>query len=166
MGSENERGDELLLAALLRSHDHRAAMDDDFGVWDDAPSTFAAAPVQQTPPFEPPSEFDSFGGGAQDDFDDFGDGFASAAQQDDDFGDFGDFGEVQPSADEFPAAPAPLPTAGDWQALQLRPFPSSEELRDRIQQLIGPLFPNTVQLSNEPIRQAEGVNQVLLTPER
>lgn len=90
---------------------------------------------------------------------------------DDDFGDFGDFGDAEiveegTTADGFefeqtPALASVFP-------LQLDPIPDKGELRRQINELLGPVVGpvdwNIV--TDEPIREREGPDQILVTPER
>jgi hypothetical protein len=113
---------------------------------------------------------------AQDDFDAFGTPaetvIASGDEADDDFGDFGDFGEVAEVVDasafeaegyEQPVL-SPLPP-DDWPVLHLN---SKEDLRRQVDRILGPLWlgDDPSQFTDDPIRQAEGLNQTLVTPER
>lgn len=114
-----------------------------------------------------------------DDFDDFGTPAetlaASGDENDDDFGDFGDFGEVQvedgstfePQAFDTEVVSTPRSSDG-WQALDLDPMPPREKLQKQIDNILGPLWTSddSSQFTDDPIRQAEGLNQTLVTPER
>jgi hypothetical protein len=156
-------------------------MDDEWGsnVWG-APEASASLPK---PPIavaavaaalESFGDFDDFGSSAPppapsdtgDDFDDFGDGFAAPAPAgDDEFDDFGDFGET---VAEPALAPVPV-SSQDWEPLRLWPWPEPEELQRQLDALLAPIFPADVfaqHTTDEEIRQAEGVNQVLVTAER
>ena len=138
-------------------------MDDDFAlgtsVWDTDP--VATKPVVDS--------FDENASDSQfDDFDDFGTALTEPSEmQDDDFGDFGD-------ADEAPADPnwdAPVagPSSHNWQALRLEPTPSRAELEDEIDEILAPLWINdNIEdfTTDDPIRQMEGVNQILINSER
>lgn len=166
-------------------------MDDPFGtgVWGDEPvktisppSTIIAPPLfdDDEDGFGQPTEDSSNNNENNDEFDDFGDDFAAAPSttafettdqlaEDDDFGDFGDF-DAAPS-DSFPAEvyATPVVAPGDeWQALQVRPWPSSEEVIAQVHAIIDPLFPPSADpsLPDTPLRQAEGIAQILYTPER
>ena len=135
---------------------------DDGGFGASEVSTFDAAPGD---------------GDAFDDFDDFNEPAASGAV-DDDFGDdFGDFGEVQAADPGFstPAVAPPLAVeqdsawGSDWHPLRLEPLPPLSELTERVEELLAPIYDpqsTTRFLSDETIRQAEGLNQTLVTPER
>ncbi|TFK55559.1 hypothetical protein OE88DRAFT_1651930 [Heliocybe sulcata] len=161
--------------------------DDLFGtsVW--GASTSAPAPIltsprkedEELPAFsEPPTTEDE----SADDFDDFGTAPQSAVEQeaeDDDFGDFGDFGDVQESGTveafgeevgfvEEASSQAVPPKSDGWQPLQLDPRPSREELEESVDFLLRPLWANDdfrQVLTDEDLRQAEGLNQILVTPE-
>lgn len=153
-------------------------MDDDFtfgaSVW--GASDPIAAPL---PIVKPPSAV--FGAANDDDFDDFGSPpqtAVTAAADDDDFGDFGDFDDAQemPPADGFDddAAFADVPVAGpssysDWEPLRLAPMPSRPELEDNINAILGPLWAGQSMsdvATDDEIREREGINQILVTPER
>jgi hypothetical protein len=118
---------------------------------------------------------------ADDAFDDFGDPAPVLSSADDDgFGDFGDFGEVGASegfgfedtggfgnggfGDTVFQQKPPV----SWEPLQVDPLPSREELFSELNDLLEPIFAHIdldLILTQEPIRQAEGLNQVLTTPE-
>ena len=123
----------------------------------------------------PPQPSDDFVD-SQDRFYDF-DNFEAPAEtadggvDDDDFGDFGDFGDAEiveegGTTDGFgflqkPALAPVIP-------LQLDPMPDRSELRRQVDELlwpvVGPVDWNIV--TNEPIREREGPDQILVTPER
>ncbi|EJD53469.1 hypothetical protein AURDEDRAFT_95670 [Auricularia subglabra TFB-10046 SS5] len=114
-------------------------------------------------------------------FDDFDDFNEPTEATDDDFGDdFGDFGDAQApfSATGFdePGAIAPPAlteepdsTWGEaWHPLRLEPFPPPNELSERVEELLAPIYDSTALaqwVTDENIRQAEGLNQTLVTPE-
>ncbi|GBE80007.1 hypothetical protein BKA93DRAFT_824655 [Sparassis latifolia] len=117
-----------------------------------------------------------------DEFDNFGTPAetlaASEDEVDDDFGDFGDFGEAQVAGDvsafgeevafgDGEQTPTPGPSFADWGPLQLHPLPSRQDLQDQIDDILGPLWAtiDISHLTNDDIRQAEGLNQTLVTPE-
>lgn len=91
----------------------------------------------------------------------------------DDFGDFGDFGEAQTNSSTEPAAFDDFRIAGsstqDWNQLILDPFPSRSSLERQINDILGPLW-NYEDIADvttdEPIREAEGISQILITPSR
>jgi len=114
----------------------------------------------------------------QDQFDDF-DNFETLAETvggggvdgDDDFGDFGDFGDAEiveegttPEGFGFEQTPVLAPAF----PLQLDPMPDKGELRRQVDGLLGPVVGpvdwNIV--TDEPIREREGPDQILVTPER
>ncbi|CCM05555.1 uncharacterized protein FIBRA_07782 [Fibroporia radiculosa] len=153
-------------------------MDDDISlgasVWGAPASPVAIRPI--VPSF--PSA-----GTSNDGFDDF-DNFEtppettsmSADDADDDFGDFGDFGEPQEvrytSTFEEDAGfgadvRIPGPSGIDWGPLQINPMPSREDLQNQVDEILGPLWASIdlTRLSEEDIRQAEGLNQTLVTPQ-
>lgn len=109
-----------------------------------------------------------------DDFDDFGppDESDKEAIEDDDFGDFGDFGEA--NADESLVLEdvnfeqLPLPGPSNWRPLQLDPFPSRSSLENEINETLVPIwqYENISDVTtDEQIREAEGIAQILLTPD-
>jgi len=116
-----------------------------------------------------------------DDFDDFSapvqasDTFVSG--DDDDFGDFGDAEEVPAGSDfqfqsEFvqpEAGPSSHAASTSWQPLRLSPPLDREKLEAEVNNILEPLWADLDRLqvtSNEPIREKEGVSQILVTPER
>ena len=132
-------------------------------------STLVALPL-------PPQPSDDFVD-SQDQFDDF-DNFGAPAEtadgggvDDDEFGDFGDFGDAEiveegttPDGFGFEQTPAPAPV----NSLRLDPMPDKGELRRQVDELLGPVVGpvdwNIV--TDEPIREREGPDQILVTPER
>lgn len=152
-------------------------MDDDFSfgasVW--------GAPDDPIPPI-PPSEITYSSTQILNGFTDF-DNLAessattSATDPDDEFGDFGDFGDAQivdaPNGfDEQVSFEDAPPIAGpsliDWQPLRLDPLPPQEELQEQIYRILDPIWMNDnhSQLTDEDMRQVEGLNQTLVSPER
>jgi len=94
----------------------------------------------------------------------------------DDFGDFGDFGEAQTSSSATSTGPAAFDdfriaglSTQDWSPLVLDPFPSRSSLERQIDDILGPLW-NYEDIADvttdEPIREAEGISQILITPSR
>ena len=119
---------------------------------------------------EPPASlvaFDDhdFGGGGQpaedDDFgDDFGDfdGGQSLGFEDDSFRE----GELMPEI-------TPPPSAATWEPLRLDPLPPPSDLSEQVQELLSQVWtPTNLEelMTNEGIREVEGLGQVLITPER
>jgi len=111
-----------------------------------------------------------------DDFDDFGppDESNRVAIEDDDFGDFGDFGEANEGEslaleEGVHFEELPLPGPSHWRPLQLDPFPSRSSLEKEINETLAPVW-QYEDISNvttdEDIREAEGIAQILLTPDR
>lgn len=148
-------------------------MDDDFilgaSVWN-TPSD----PIILPPPNKekaaviPPSPVSQF-----DDFDDFGPPAQSAPTEevDDDFGDFGDFGEEEGDFGdvEFEDVRIPGPSRVDWEPLRLDPMPSREDLEKGVNEILGPIWGSediSEVTTSEGIREVEGINQILVTPER
>lgn len=155
-------------------------MDDDldFGasVWG-APERISLS--VSPPTFSEPSPAPSSSQDGFEDFDDFGTPAetiaASGDEADDDFGDFGDFGEVAQvegvsgfEGEEFEQPiPTPRPPT-DWQPLRLDASSSRDDLQRQIDMILGPLWPadNSSHFTDDPIRQVEGLNQLLVTRER
>jgi hypothetical protein len=110
-----------------------------------------------------------------DDFDDFGPPDESSLEviEDDDFGDFGDFGEAhegEPLTSEgVNFGQLPLPGPSHWRPLQLDPFPSRPSLENEINETLAPIWQYediSDVTTDENIREAEGISQILLMPER
>ena len=159
-------------------------MDDDFAlgasVWGSSDLTTPPARPPQAPPLisPAPSNAESI-----DDFDDFSTPAetiaASGDEADDDFGDFGDFGDAEQvdgfatttfEEDAFVEEPQPIagPSRGSVRPLQLIPYPSRQDLEKHVDDLLHPLWDDVSpdMLHDRPIRQAPGLNQILITPER
>ncbi|PPR04051.1 hypothetical protein CVT24_010626 [Panaeolus cyanescens] len=151
-------------------------MDDDltFGasVW--AISDPVDTTVSKVPPPLTLDESSAF----DDDFDDFGDPAEQTAEiaDDDDFGDFGDFGDADAGASSqgFTESVAfeddiriAGPSSQNWRPLQLEPFPSRPNLETAIEETLAPIW-NYEDISDvttdDPIREAEGIAQILVTP--
>lgn len=158
-------------------------MDDDLGfssVWQEssprarspplaAPEKFDYASFGDEPSFEPststqvaPGDDDDFG----DDFGDFGDADATGGFDDNDMGGFEDASFTQGGfEDMLPPDPGP----STWEPLRLRPMPSPVELSQSIEELLYPIYghidPASV-MSQEGIRQVDGISQILTTPAR
>lgn len=156
-------------------------MDDDvFGtsVWSTPSYPPTTTTTQQStsttllPPTQPSDDFAD----SRDQFDDF-DNFEAPAEtadggvDDDDFGDFGDFGDAEIVEEGttmdgcgFKQTPVLAPVF----PLQLDPMPDKGELRTQVDELLGPVVGpidwNVV--TDEPIREREGPDQILVTPER
>lgn len=121
-----------------------------------------------------------------DDFDD--DDFGAPAEavqfsegKDDDFGDFEDFEEGEDNGgfaapvsfqdvqfeDPF-AAPGPS-RFKPWQPLKLDPVPSYPDLQEEIYEILDPIWADediSKVTTDDPIREVEGVGQILVTPSR
>lgn len=159
----------------------RAMEDDVFGtaVWSTPSYPPATTTTQQSTSITlplPPRPSDDFAG-LQDQFDDF-DNFGAPTEtvdgggvDDDDFRDFGDFGDVEiveegttPDGFGFEQTPA-LASAIP---LQLDPMPDKGELRRQVDELLGPVLGSVDWnfVTDEPIREREGPDQILVTPER
>ncbi|KIJ70147.1 hypothetical protein HYDPIDRAFT_78863 [Hydnomerulius pinastri MD-312] len=96
--------------------------------------------------------------------------------QDDDFADFGDFGEAAESDATFTfeedtnfgeESLAPESSQLSWRPFRLDPLPSKEDLSLQIEEILDPVWPQdlTALTTNEDIRQAEGIGQILTTSE-
>ena len=152
-------------------------MDDDiFGtsVWSTPSYPPANSAVQQSistvqpPPSQPSDHFAD----SQDQFDDF-DNFGGPAEtsdtgggvDDDDFGDAEIVGEgTATDGFGFEQTPALAPVI----PLQLDPMPGKGELRSQVDELLGPVvgLVDWSIVTDEPIREREGPDQILVTPER
>jgi Domain of unknown function (DUF5102) len=115
--------------------------------------------------------------GTSDEFDDFGEPAPTTLKggDDDDFGDFGDaeeainvaeFGETVAFGEEVRINER-LESA--WQPLRLDPIPSREVLRQQIDDILEPIWADedvSRLTTEEDIRQAEGISQILISSER
>ncbi len=150
-------------------------MDDDltFGasVW------ATSEPITNNQPLPAKPEQDAGFTKFDNEFDDFG-APADTTQGDDDndFGDFGDFGEAELGSSKtfaehigFDDVQIAGPSSQIWQPLRLDPFPSRSTLESVIDETWGPLW-NYEDITNattdDPIREAEGIAQILITPSR
>ncbi|TDL29689.1 hypothetical protein BD410DRAFT_780167 [Rickenella mellea] len=144
-------------------------MDDDFGfgasVWSTPAesSTSTVKPAGLIPSFAPPQSLD-------DPLDDFG-AIPQEFANEDDFGDFGDFGDVS-NVEEIATFDDTQDDVGypsqQWQSLHLDPFPTSRELKGQLDLLLAPLWASSEDsqyLTDEDIRQVQGLGQILITPE-
>ena len=114
-----------------------------------------------------------------DDFDDFGapaDTTQGDIDDDNDFGDFGDFGEAELGSTQTFAEHSGFdddriagPSSQIWQPLRLDPFPSRSTLESTIDETWGSIW-NYEDIADvttdDPIREAEGIAQILITPSR
>jgi hypothetical protein len=152
-------------------------MDDDltFGtsVWgsaatpDGVPPTKPSISLSMQPASAPESEFDDSG---FDDFEDFNTAPTSAIEAHDDFGDFEEFGESATVTTGFDdhtfLNPQP---ARDWPVLRLDPLPERLELEAQIHDILEPIWADkdmSEVTTDDPIREAEGIAQILVTLER
>ncbi|GLB34001.1 putative protein with domain of unknown function (DUF5102) [Lyophyllum shimeji] len=152
-------------------------MDDDltFGasVWStNEPVNIVPPKIPSSLVITPEAQFD-------DQFDDFNEPVEEgpAGAVDDDFGDFEDFGEPQiagPSGFEDDASfgddvrIAGPSSYSEWHPLNLDPVPTREALEEQLNNILAPIwgYANLATvLTNDAIRDVEGVNQVLVTPE-
>jgi hypothetical protein len=110
----------------------------------------------------------------EDDFGDFGDfgeteGLEGGGDfgHDTDFGQDGDFGDFSEDA-TLHEEPIPGPSHTVWEPLRLNPLPSEEGLERQINRILDPVWIRDISLltTDDDIRQAEGVSQILVTPER
>ncbi|TFK28884.1 hypothetical protein FA15DRAFT_664973 [Coprinopsis marcescibilis] len=158
-------------------------MDDDLtwdsSVWATADPVVAPAPSKPKPPPPnieippPPQLFDDDAGFG--DFDDFAapEDVAQEEMKDDDFGDFEDFGEgvVEPVSSFHDDLDSFQPVAGpssqrDWRPLEVAPSASRHELKDQIDEILGPIWEgeNILRVTtDDPIREVEGAGQILTT---
>lgn len=133
-------------------------------------STSATPPLPSPPSghlnLDPRNQFDDF-----DDFEAPTEVVEGREAGDDDFGDFGDFGDVEimeggnsTDAFGFDQAPALVPVF----PLQLDPMPDKGELRRQVDELLGPVVGpvDWSIVTDEPMREREGPDQILVTPER
>lgn len=148
-------------------------MDDDFlgtAVWGnptDPPRLLSLASTSFSIPSPTPSH---------DDFDDFHTPPQTqnpSIVQDDDFADFGDFGGPELTFKEEGAFEPGLVQIAEssqltWPTLHLDPLPSEEDLKQRIEELVGPAWIQDLSdfTMDGEIRQVEGVAQILVEPAR
>lgn len=152
-------------------------MDDDitFGasVWSTSDVADTIPPLQTNPPILSTPHF------GEDQFEDFDDPVQTmqADAGDDDFGDFGDFDEAEVvnstgfDDGEFGqevqiAGPS---SYAEWHPLRLDPLPSRSELEDQVSSILEPIWGSadiSGLLTDDGIREVEGVGQILVTPER
>lgn len=137
-------------------------------VWDSSDPVVKAEP--STPAFIIPQEATIKAGDESlaDDFDDDFDepiAVTTAAQDDDDFGDFGDFEET--TADT-PRSAETTVNYSHWLPLCVDPLRSGIELRRDINEILGPTWVDEMPelMTDDDIRDVEGISQVLITPER
>ncbi|PPQ77417.1 hypothetical protein CVT25_010999 [Psilocybe cyanescens] len=124
---------------------------------------------------EPPSLVSDFVDTTFDEFDEFGapENTTEKDLKEDDFGDFGDFENVDAGSSSafgdvgFEAdVPIAGPSSRIWHPLQLDHSPSRSSLESQIDETLGPIWNNediTTFTSDEGIREAEGVSQILCT---
>jgi hypothetical protein len=132
-------------------------------------STSATLPSPPPPPdhfVDSVNRFDNF-----DDFETPSEVVEGREADDDDFGDFGDFGDTEIMeggnvTDEFGFDQTP--TLVPAFPLLLDPMPDKGELRRRVDELLGPVVGpiDWSIVTDEPIREREGPDQILVTPER
>ncbi|KAF8238887.1 hypothetical protein L208DRAFT_1421129 [Tricholoma matsutake] len=95
---------------------------------------------------------------------------------DDDFGDFGDFGEteiVNSTGFEDDIGFGEAPVAGpsshrEWHPLKLDPLPLRSELAEQVNEILEPIWGyghTSKNLTDEGIREVEGISQILVTSE-
>ncbi|KAF9057990.1 hypothetical protein BJ165DRAFT_1412047 [Panaeolus papilionaceus] len=151
-------------------------MDDDltFGasVWAISDPADTAVISKPPPPLslDGPAAFD-------DEFDDFGPPTEQTAEaiDDDDFGDFGDFGDADASTSQGFTESVDFedntriagPSSQNWWPLQLDPFPSRTSLETAIEETLAPIwnYGDIADVTTDnPIREAEGIAQILVTP--
>jgi hypothetical protein len=156
-------------------------MEDDFSftsIWSTPsdpstiPSTLTETIVPPAIDFPPAFSSSSLGG---EEFDDFGTARTGISDaQDDDFGDFGDFGDAEGMStpadfeDVSFAQEQSLIAESDWEPLRLDQMPSKEDLQIQLDKILGPIWGDDISefTTAEDIRQAEGISQILVTPDR
>lgn len=158
------------------------AMEDDlsFGtsVWGPPSESPTSPPKRSTAPSALTSASSS-----DDQFDSFHDFDSSTPQEtgaDDDFADFGDFGNAPDTSlgDAFDEdisfgdemqVPAHSVWSPDWEPLNLDPPPSVSALREQVNRLLAPIWPEEglqEVTTRDDVRQVEGSSQILFTPGR
>ncbi|KAF5364050.1 hypothetical protein D9756_000359 [Leucocoprinus leucothites] len=133
---------------------------------DGASPTKPSISLSTQPPSAPESELDESG---FDDFEDFNTAPTSAVEAHDDFGDFEEFGEGTSAIASFDDQAFPsAPPRHDWQALRLDPLPERLELEAEIHNILEYIWMDediSEVTTDDPIREVEGVAQILVTPE-
>lgn len=151
-------------------------MDDDltFGasVWGSEATLDVVSPTKPpislstTIPSAPGSDFDDSG---FDDFEDFNTAPTSAVEVNDDFGDFEEFGDDVAVATGYDDQGFLSGPQQESQVLVLDPLPERSELEAKVKGILEPVWAGgdiSQVTTDEPIREAEGVAQILVTPER
>lgn len=142
--------------------------DDAFGsAFHEAPQTHTLATVQEGGGDGGFDDDDEFG-----DFGDFGDAAVAEPFDDDDadgqMDDFRDAGFEDAGAFQLPPEPGP----SNWTPLRLNPLPSRPELIRDVETLLEPAFgvrpghDDGAGMTSDPIRQVEGLGQILVTSSR
>lgn len=148
-------------------------MDDDFtfgtSVWG---TSDVVDIVPTSKPTSSPSEPEY--GHQFDEFNDLGQ-VSHEVAADDEFGDFGDFGDFNDAEmvnstgfEEEVRIAGPSSYTG-WDSLKLDPLPSRSYLEEQVNEILGPIWgyedlPSV--MTDEGVREVEGISQVLVTPER
>jgi hypothetical protein len=153
-------------------------MEDDltFGasVWgSDLTSTSASltkTPISLSTTILPAPSSEDLGDSSFDDFEEFNTAPTSAVDGGDDFGDFEEFGEATDVTTNFSddTFSSDLPSQ-EWHALRLDPLPERAQLAEEIRSILDTIWADENILrvtTDDPIREAEGVAQILTTPER
>lgn len=103
------------------------------------------------------------------DFGDFGDAAVAEPFDDQDMGDFNDMAFQDESQFESAIPLPPDPGPSSWTPLRLRPMPPPGDLARDVEALLAPVYghvdPESV-MTSDPIRQIEGIGQILTTPSR
>lgn len=123
-----------------------------------------STPSIATPQVDSFNDFDDFGETVEPGTDDFGD----------DFGDFGEGGDNTATFDNadvgrFQETQSFVPPPAIWEPLHLDPLPPPAELRSMVEEMLNAVWPlsNPADvMTDEDIRQVEGLNQILVGPER
>jgi Domain of unknown function (DUF5102) len=162
------------------SRHHHLKMDDDltFGtsVWGMSEEVDGTPlPLNTVPFILPSSDLQQ----DNDPFDDFNDPTESNPDAaDDDFGDFGDFGQAEivnlTGFEDDIGFGEEVPVAGpsshrEWHPLKLDPLPPPSELAQQVNEILEPIWgygDTSGILTDEGIRDVEGISQILVTSER
>ncbi|EKM80025.1 hypothetical protein AGABI1DRAFT_113255 [Agaricus bisporus var. burnettii JB137-S8] len=116
-----------------------------------------------------PAPGSEFGDSSFEDFEDFNTAPTSAVDGGDDFGDFEDFeGTIDVAANfDDHAFSSDMPPQ-EWHALRLDPLPERAQLAEEIQSILSIIWADediSRVTTDDPIREAEGIAQILTTPE-
>jgi hypothetical protein len=153
-------------------------MEDDltFGasVWGNNPTLTSASlakpPISLSTTILQAPGSEEFGDSSFEDFEEFNTAPTSVVDGADDFGDFEEFGEAADVTANFSdhtfSSDVPLQ---EWHALRLDPLPERARLAEEIQNILNIIWVDeniSRVTTDDPIREAEGIAQILTTPER